>query len=443
MEETSITNCIDDLCIAVVGAGYVGLTVAGFFSELGNSVTCVDNNYQKIENLKKNKIPIYEPGIEYLIIKNKKRGTLSFSHSIKEATKKSDVIFICAGTPSHSDGSPDLSAIESVVEQIAKAMDNSYRLIVEKSTVPAHTGKKIKQTICRNNPAAVFDIASNPEFLREGSAVYDIFHPDRIVIGVESKKAEQILTRLYEHIKAPIIVCDIETAEIIKHASNSFLATKISFINAVSNICERLGADIRKVSEGMGLDKRIGKDFLNAGIGFGGACFPKDLDAFIHLAHTVGYDFGLLREVKKINEEQRKYMLKKIEDTLWIIKDKTIGVFGLSFKPDTDDIRNSVSIEVIKLLQKQGAKIKCYDPRAMDVAKIVLDKSVQFCKNIYQTAKDSDCLVIMTDWEEFKNMNLKKIKKALKQPVIIDGKNIFEHQSMKNLGFIYKCIGKD
>ncbi|TBR18731.1 UDP-glucose/GDP-mannose dehydrogenase family protein [bacterium] len=427
--------------IAVIGSGYVGLVTAACLAELGNQIICVDNDKKKVESLKKGIIPIYEPGLEELIIKNRKAKRLVFVSSIKEAAQKSQIIFICVGTPSRTDGSADLSAVEKVAYSIARSM-KEYKIIVEKSTVPAETGEKIKKTIKMSNPHKVsFDVVSNPEFLREGQAINDAMHPDRIVLGLESKTAEETMRKLYAPLKAPMIVCNIETAEIIKHASNSFLATKISFVNAVATICERVGADIEKVAEAMGLDKRIGRAFLNAGVGYGGSCFPKDVDAFIHLSHVKGYDFELLKAVRKINDDQKKLLFKKIEEALWIIKDKTIGVLGLSFKPDTDDIRNSVAIDMVKILQHAGAKIRVYDPKAMPKAKEELI-GVKFCKDAYETARNSNCLLIMTEWDEFKKIDPVKIKRLLSQPIIIDGRNIFDSAKMSGLGFIYKSIGR-
>ncbi len=427
--------------VAVIGAGYVGLVTAACLAELGNKVICVDNNRKKIKDLKKAVMPIYEPGLKEIILKNKKLKRLIFSPSIKEATEKSQIIFICVSTPSRDDGSADLSAVQKVAIEISKAM-KEYKVIVEKSTVPAETGEKIKRAIEMNNVhKASFDVVSNPEFLREGQAVEDAFGPDRIVIGCESKRAENILRQLYKPLKAPIIVTNINTAEVIKHASNSFLATKISFINAVAHICDKLNADVEKVAEAMGLDKRICRSFLNAGAGFGGSCFPKDIDAFIHLAQQKGYDFELLKAVRKINQEQKNLVVKKIEEALWIVKDKVIGVLGLSFKPNTDDIRCSVSLEVIKILERMGAKIKAYDPQAILKAKSEL-KKVKFCKDAYEVASDSDCLLIMTEWDEFRHLDLLRLKKILRQPVIIDGRNIFEAKKMRQLGLVYKCIGR-
>lgn len=427
--------------IGVVGAGYVGLVTAACLADLGNKVICVDNDYKKIVNLKKGIVPIYEPGLAELLLKNKKAKRISFSHSIKEATVKSEIIFICVGTPPNSDGGADLSGIEKVASEIGKAI-NKYKVIVGKSTIPATTGERIKHTIKMVTRGKVnFDVVSNPEFLREGQAIHDTMHPDRIVIGVESIAAEKIMRRLYSQVKSPVVVTNIQTAEIIKHACNSFLSTKVSFINAISHICEKLGADVEKVAQAMGLDKRIGRDFLNAGIGFGGYCFPKDLDAFIYMAEKHGYNFELLKSVRKINEEQKIFFIKKIEEALWIIKDKNIGVLGLSFKPNTDDTRNSIAMEIIKILKSAGAKIKAYDPQAMKRAKVEL-VGVGFCNDPYQAAKNSDCLLIMTEWDEFKKLDLIKIKKLLRQPIIIDGRNMFDPVAMKKLGFVYKCVGR-
>ena len=427
--------------IAVIGTGYVGLVTAACFSDLGNQVICVDNDRKKLENLKKGIIPIYEPGLEELISKNRKKKRISFTHSITEATKKSEIVFICVGTPAQADGGADLAAVEKVATEIAKAI-KGYTVIVSKSTVPTQTGEKIRRTIeLLAGRSAEFDVVSNPEFLREGQAISDTMHPDRIVIGVASKRAETIMRQLYSPIKAPILVTNIATAELIKHAANSFLSTKISYINALANICEKVGADVEKVAEGIGLDKRIGRQFFNAGPGFGGYCFPKDLDAFIHIAQKNGYDFELLKAVRKINEDQKKVVLKKIEDALWIIKDKTIAVLGLSFKPNSDDIRNSISIELIKSLKNSGANIRAYDPKAMDKSKIAL-KGIAYVRDSYQAAKGAHCVLIMTDWQEFAKLDLAKIKKLLSQPIIVDSRNMFDPAKMKSLGFIYKCIGR-
>jgi UDPglucose 6-dehydrogenase len=427
--------------ISIIGSGYVGLVTGACFAELGNKVICADNDAKKINSLKKGIIPIYEPGLEELIAVNVKKKRIVFSSSIKEAVKNSQVIFIAVGTPSLHNGEADLMGIENVARNIAINMDG-YRLIVEKSTVPVETGQWVKHTIHTYIKRKIkFDVASNPEFLREGQAINDFMHPDRVVIGVESKKAKDILVSLYKPLNAPLVVTDIKSAELIKHASNSFLATKISFINAVSQICDKVGADVTEVAQGMGLDKRIGRSFLNAGVGYGGSCFPKDLDAFIHISEKLGFNFQLLKAVREINQQQKAFFLSKIKDALWIIKDKTIGVLGLSFKPNTDDIRSAPSLDIIKALQEEGAKIKIYDPQAFGKAKEILSK-LKFCKDAYELSRGCDCLVIITEWDEFKELDLVKIKKLLKRPIIIDGRNIYEPEQMEKLGFNYVGIGR-
>jgi len=427
--------------VSIIGSGHVGLVTGACLAELGNRVICVDNNAEKIATLRRGETPIYEPGLEELVKRNVRAGRLSFTTSIKEGVDNSEIIFIAVHTPSKPNGEADLCYVEAVSREVAQTM-NGYKVIVEKSTVPVETGKWISRTVKLNNKKNIsFDIVSNPEFLREGSAVYDFMHPDRIVLGVGSKKAERIMRELYQPLDAPIIVTDIESAEIIKHASNSFLAMKISYINAIANICEKAGADIRKVAEGMGYDGRIGRDFLNAGIGFGGACLPKDLQAFVGITQKLGYEFELLKVVEKINHEQREFLVNKVRDAIWNIKGKTIGILGLAFKANTDDMRNAPSIEIIQMLQREEAKIKVYDPVAIPVAKGIL-KEVTYCKDPYETANGCDALVILTEWEEFKRLDLKKIKGLMRAPIIIDGRNIFEPEKMKRLGFIYKSIGR-
>ena len=427
--------------VCIIGAGYVGLVTGASLADLGNNAVCVDNDRKKIDMLKKIKMPFYEKGLEDMIKKNVKVGRLSFSASIKEGVEKSLVIFICVGTPPRPNGEADLSYVEKVARDIANNM-TSYRLIVEKSTVPVETGKWVEHTIRLNVRKKIkFDVASNPEFLREGTAVHDFLYPDRIIIGVQSKRAKQILYELYKGIEREIVVTDINIAELIKHASNSFLAAKISFINSVANICERAGADIAKVAHGIGLDARIGREFLKSGIGYGGSCFPKDVDAFIHIAGKLGYDFGILKAVRKVNEEQKALFIRKIEEALWIVKDKTVGILGLSFKPNTDDMRCAPSIEIIGALAENGAKVKAYDPQANKKARAIL-KGITFCKDLYEAAKNSDALVIVTEWHEFEVMDLGRIKKLMNTPLIIDGRNIFDPQKMKEAGFRYISIGR-
>ncbi|MGQ9464932.1 MAG: UDP-glucose dehydrogenase family protein [bacterium] len=427
--------------VCMIGTGYVGLVSGTCLAEIGHNVICVDNDERKIEILKKGKIPIYEPGLLPLVQKNVSAGRLNFSTSINEGVRASLFVFIAVGTPPKESGEPDLSSIENVAREIGEAMED-YKIVVEKSTVPVQTGKWIRTVIERFNKKGIpFDVASNPEFLREGSAINDFLRPDRIVLGVETEKAKQKLLELYEPINAPKIITDLASAELIKHASNSFLSMKISFINALSIICEKSGADIIKVAEGIGLDKRIGRDFLNAGVGFGGFCFPKDLKAFIGIAQKLGYDFRLLKEVERINEEQMRRVVKKLEDLLWNLKDKQIGILGLSFKPNTDDMRFAPSLTIIAELKKQGTTIRAYDPVAMENAKGLMP-DITYCNNAYEVAENADAIVLVTEWDEFKNLDLKKLKQKMHQPVFLDGRNMFDKQKMKELGFIYTGIGR-
>jgi len=427
--------------ISVVGSGYVGLVSGACFASLGNEVLCVDIDVKKIAMLKKGKLPIYEPGLEELVKENLKSGNLSFTTDLASAIRKTEIIFIAVGTPPRPNGEADLSYVENVAHTIAKET-RGYKVVVEKSTVPVQTGEWIEKTLRRYaKKGAHFDVASNPEFLREGSAVQDFMNPDRIVLGVSSKKAREVLNDLYKPLKAPMVFTDIKSAEIIKHAANSFLAMKISFINAISRICELTGADVEQVALGMGLDRRIGRNFLNAGIGFGGFCFPKDLSAFIRISEKLGYDFQLLKSVEAINEDQKKFFVRKIEEALWNINGKTIGVLGLAFKPNTDDMRFAPSVDIIAALQSMGAKIKAYDPHAMEKAEQAV-KGVQFCQDSYAVCRNSDCLVILTEWNEFKELDLAKVKKLLRQPVIVDGRNIYDPAKMKDLGFRYFSVGR-
>jgi len=428
-----------DICI--VGSGHVGLVTGACLADLGNKVTCMDDDESKIASLQNGRIPFYEPELEPVVHRNVNASRLSFTTDVAEGVKKAKVIFICVGTPQGSDGAADLSYVEVAAKRVAEAMDG-YRAIVDKSTVPVKTGSWVRRTVKLNNRQQHdFDMISNPEFLREGRAVYDFMHPDRIIIGVESKRAAQLMTELYQPLNAPMIVTNIETAELIKHASNAFLAVKISYINAIANICEAVGADVTKVAEGMGFDKRIGRDFLDAGIGYGGYCLPKDVLAFIKIAEEVGYDFELLRAVDKINQQQSRLVVKKARNLLWNLNGKTIGMLGLAFKPNTDDIREAPSIRVIRQLQQEGVKIKAYDPKAMDNIRQLLPE-IELCQDPYQVAEGSDALVIMTDWDEFKKMDLQKVKELLNQPVIIDGRNMFAPDEMEQLGFMYQGVGR-
>ncbi|TAN62509.1 UDP-glucose/GDP-mannose dehydrogenase family protein [bacterium] len=431
--------------ITIIGTGYVGLVTGACLADLGNNVICADNDIRKISRLNKLIMPIYEPGLDDIVRRNVKEKRLSFSVDIKAAVKKSTIIFIAVGTPSLENGEADLTGVENVAKVIARNI-NGYKLIIEKSTVPVETGFWVEHTVKVNlakgkQGKLKFDVASNPEFLREGQAINDFMNPDRIVLGVESQRARELLLELYKPLKANIIVTDIKSAEIIKHASNSFLATKISFINAIAQICERVGADVVKVADGMGLDKRIGRNFLDAGIGYGGSCFPKDLDAFITIAKKSGYDFELLRAVREVNEQQKSGIVKKIKDALWILKDKRIAVLGLSFKPNTDDLRNSPSMDIIRQLQSEGAQVRAFDPHAMKKAKEILP-SLRLCADAYEAAKDADCLLIATEWNEFKDLDFARLKKLMRQPLLADGRNIYEPKLIKKSGFRYIGAGR-
>jgi UDPglucose 6-dehydrogenase len=427
--------------LTIIGTGYVGLVTGTCFAEVGHHVICVDNDATKVKTLQQGGIPIYEPGLEDLVKKNTASGQLAFTTSTAEGVEKSDVVFIAVPTPPLDDGSVDLSFIEKVAREIAGAM-TAYKIVVDKSTVPVKTGDKVAETIKRYCKAKVeFDVVSNPEFLREGFAVEDLMHPDRIVIGVRSERPVSALKEVYAPFKAPLIITDINSAELIKHASNSFLALKISYINAISVLCEATGANVQEVANGMGMDDRIGRRFLDASLGFGGSCFPKDLSAFIKIAEQVGYDFGLLKQVQKINAEQMNRFVKKIIDTLWVLKDKKIGVLGLAFKQNTDDVRMSPAIELCQRLQKEGASLTVYDPKAMDKARTVL-KDVTFAKDMNSVADDCDALVIATEWEEFKKLDLDRVRKALTHPIMFDGRNLFDPAEMERLGFIYKSVGR-
>ena len=427
--------------LTIIGTGYVGLVTGTCFAEVGHQVVCVDNDSTKVAKLQAGGIPIYEPGLEEMVKKNVSAGRLSFTTSTEEGVQKSDIIFIAVPTPPLPDGGVDLSFIEKVAREIAAAM-TSYKIVVDKSTVPVKTGEQVAETIKRYCKAKVeFDVVSNPEFLREGFAVEDLMHPDRVVIGVRSQRPVAAMKEVYTPFNAPIIVTDINSAELIKHASNSFLALKISYINAISVICETTGANVQEVANGMGMDERIGRRFLNPSLGFGGSCFPKDLSAFIKIAEQVGYDFGLLKEVQKINTAQMDRFVKKIIDTLWVLKDKRIGVLGLAFKQNTDDIRMSPAIDLCLRLQAEGAVLRVHDPKAMDKARAVL-QNVTFVDDMNRVAENCDALVVATEWNEFKKLDLNKARKDLTHPILFDGRNLFDPAEMEALGFIYKSIGR-
>ena len=427
--------------LCIIGTGYVGLVSGTCFAEVGHQVICVDTDAAKIKKLNAGGIPIYEPGLEEMVKKNVAAGRLSFTTSTDEGVKKSDVVFIAVPTPPQPDGSVDLSYIERVAREIAAAM-TSYKIIVDKSTVPVKTGDKVAETIKRYCTSKTeFDVVSNPEFLREGFAVGDLMHPDRVVIGVRSQRPVAAMKEIYTPFKAPIIITDINSAELIKHAANSFLALKISYINAIANICEAAGANVQQVAHGIGLDERIGSRFLNAGIGFGGSCFPKDLSAFIKISEQVGYEFKLLKEVQRINSDQMERFVKKMTETMWVLKDKKIGVLGLAFKQNTDDVRSSPAIDLCQRLLKDGATLRVHDPKAMDKARALLP-NVTFVDDMNEVAEGCDALVVATEWEEFKKLDLDRAKKGLTHPILFDGRNLFDPVEMEKQGWIYKSVGR-
>ncbi len=434
-----------DIC--VVGAGYVGLVTGACLAEIGHRVVCVDSDPRKLKSLKAGKVPIHEPGLEDVFKRAIKNGRLSFAGSVEEGLKfkgrRAEVVFIAVGTPPRHDGSADLSAVEAVAETVAKHM-TGYTVIVDKSTVPVETGDWVSRTVQRFNKAGTpYDVVSNPEFLSEGSAVKDFMKPDRVVLGVSSKRAEELMRSVYAPLKATVLVTDLKSAELIKHASNSFLATKISYINAVSALCEKVGADVKLVAQGMGLDRRIGPMFLNAGIGFGGFCFPKDLEAFYWISKQKGYDFKLLKAVKEINDMQLGWVARKIEEKLWNLEGKTVAVLGLAFKPNTDDMRYAPSIEVVTGLRARGVKVRAFDPVAVERAKALPEfKGVHFAKDAYDAIKGADALAIVTEWPEFRDLDLKKARKLMRTAVLLDGRNVFDPAKAKAAGFDYAGVGR-
>ena len=431
--------------VTIVGTGYVGLVTGTCFAEFGHDVLCVDNDQRKVDMLKQCKSPIYEEGLDELILRNVEAGRLHFTPHIKEGVEFSEVIFIAVGTPPDRGGEADLSYIEQVGRQVAENM-TSYRLLVEKSTVPVNTSLQLKRTMTKYLKAHVdFDVASNPEFLREGTAIKDALEPARIIVGVEAERAGKILRDLYEPIVkrsgCEYLQMSVASAELAKHASNSFLAMKISYVNAVSRICELTGADVEKVSLAMGLDRRIGKDFLKAGVGYGGSCFPKDADAFLRLSEHLGYRFDLLRFVQQINREQREHILAKIKHELWVLKGKTIAILGLAFKPGTDDIREAPSLFFVDELGKSGARLKAWDPVAEENFRRI-HPDVEYCKSPMECVKDTDLMLLLTEWPELKTMNMDQVKSAMKCPVIIDGRNFFDPEAIRARGFIYHSVGR-
>ncbi len=431
--------------ISVIGVGYVGLVTGACFAEFGLSVTCADKDKEKIDSLNRGEIPIYEPGLEEIIKKNKREGRLHFTTNLVECIKESLVIFIAVGTPSKDDGSADLRFIEEVANVIAKNMEG-YKVIVTKSTVPVGTGKLITNIIEKNQvESGCFDVVSNPEFLREGSAIEDFMRPNRVVIGTNSPQAIAILNDLYKPlylVAAPFVQTNVETAEMIKYASNAFLATKISFINEMANLCEKVGGDVHEVARGMGLDQRIGPKFLHPGPGYGGSCFPKDTRALAQISKDNSYKFEIIDAVIKVNQRQRTLMLEKIQRGLKSLKGKKLAVWGLTFKPNTNDMRESPSIDIINGLLKEGAVIIAFDPVGVEEAKKFLNKEVQYSDDMYKMAAGCDALIVLTEWNQFRNPDFDRLKKTLKSPLIIDLRNIFDPQRVKKLGFQYICVGR-
>ena len=432
--------------VGVIGTGYVGLVTGACFAEFGVAVTCIDKDEKKIKALKKGEIPFYEPGLDDLVKKNVKNGRLRFSTRIQDAVDSSLVIFIAVGTPPRGDGSADMRYVEAVAEEIAQSI-RGYKVIVTKSTVPVGTGARLRKIISRKLKEQVdFDIVSNPEFLREGSAIEDFMRPNRVIIGASSQQAIAIMKDLYGPlylIETPFVITNIETAELIKYASNSFLAVKISFINEMANLCDRVGADVHMVAKGMGLDHRIGSKFLHPGPGYGGSCFPKDTRALLTIAKNHDAEVGVVSAAVEANERQKQMAVEKIRSGMGELKGKTVAVLGLSFKPNTNDMREAPSIFIIEHLLKAKAKVKAYDPIAMDDAKDIFKDTIRYAKDPYECMKGADAVVIVTEWNELRNLELMKIKALLKTPYFFDLRNIYEPAKMKKLGFKYFCVGRN
>lgn len=449
--------------IAVVGSGYVGLVAAACFAEIGHRVLCVDNDERKVAMLRAGGVPIHEEHLPELLTRHRNKG-IEFTTDLKYATREADAIFIAVGTPQSDTGSADLSYVDAVASEIARSIDR-YKVIVEKSTVPVYTNAWIRRVIERNGvPRELFDVASNPEFLREGTAVEDFLHTDRIVVGTDSERAASLMSAIYEPLTSgsyyktegalpgccnadatpPLLQVSTKAAELIKHASNAFLAVKISFINVVANICEAVDADIEQVAKGVGMDERIGPRFLKAGVGYGGSCFPKDVAAFRYVAEQFGISFNMLAEVEKINAEQKQRFFQKVRSALWTFRGKRLGVLGLAFKGGTDDIRDSPALEVVEMLLKEGCAIDAYDPAAMERTAEVFPASekIRYVQDAYAAAADKDALLILTDWQEFSDLDLDRLQKSLKYPIILDGRNLFEPAKMAELGFTYYSVGR-
>ena len=454
----------ESVSITVVGSGYVGLVAAACLAEIGHRILCVDNDEAKVKMLNEGGLPIHEASLPELLGRYRESGQIRFTTDLRNATRESQVVFIAVGTPQGEAGDADLSYVESVAFGIANSID-SYKLIVEKSTVPVYTSEWIRRTLERNGvKRSLFDVASNPEFLREGTAVQDFLHPDRIVLGADGAEAAALLAQIYRPLSSgsyysrpgsvpgecsaaeppPVVNTSTKAAEIIKHASNAFLAMKISFINAVADLCEAVDTDVEHVARGMGLDRRIGKRFLNAGIGYGGSCFPKDVAAFRHVAQQMGIDFTLLAEVERINETQKERFFEKVRSALWTLRGKRLGVLGLAFKGGTDDIRESPALKIIRMLHDAGASVYAYDPAAMERAKEELppDDLMRYAGDPYSAADGADALLILTDWQVFRELDLSRMRSLLRYPIVVDGRNLYDPHAMEELGFTYISMGR-
>ncbi|HXW16583.1 MAG TPA: UDP-glucose/GDP-mannose dehydrogenase family protein [Terriglobia bacterium] len=454
---------LDDATITVLGLGHIGLPTALGLAELGRQVIGADDDKGKVGRIRAGDPIFFEPGLDDLLSKHLQTGRFQPVDDVEAAVRSGSIIFICVGTPQKASGQADLGQVEAVARVVARNL-NGYKLIVEKSTVPAITAHWLKRAIVRYNPGKFpavagegtvgmpspapldFDIASNPEFLREGRALEDFFHPDRIVCGVDSARARDILTSLYNPLQRPIVVTDTSTAELIKHAANAFLSTKISFINMVSDLCEEVGANVTSVTRGIGLDSRIGPQFLDAGIGYGGYCFPKDLRAFIHVAEEHGVDFSLLQEVERVNQRRVDVFIKKVHKALWTLRGKTLGILGLAFKPGTDDIREAVSLKIIQALLDEGCILRLYDPQAMPNTQEVFPASTErltYCSSAYEAAHGAQALLLLTEWEEFRQIDLSRVRDSMEVPILVDGRNLFDPEAVRKAGFEYISVGRD
>ncbi len=427
--------------VTVVGAGYVGLVTGATLAERGHDVTCVDSDLPKVRMLEAGGVPIHEPGLPELLAGVRKSGRLGFGADVAAAAGGAEVVMMTVGTPTDPQGKADLSSVEAAARTIATGL-RDYAVVVEKSTVPVRTGERVRRTMERNvRPGVEFDVASNPEFLREGTAVEDARKPSRIVLGVPNGRAEKVLRRLYEGFESPILVTNVETAEMIKHASNAFLATKISFVNAVSRLCEKSGANVEEVARGMGLDPRIGAQFLRAGVGYGGSCFAKDLEAFAEIASQLGYEFRLLREVQAVNREQRAHVVELLRQELWVLREKRVTLLGLAFKPDTDDVRDAPSLDVAQRLRAEGAIVRAHDPVAGAKAKAMLPDP-DLAADPYAAADGADAVVLVTEWPAYKGLDFMRLRKVMRQPVIVDARNLWDPSAARAAGFHYRSIGR-